>query len=206
MTNDTSTLNGALSQLGETMASNLTAKGVTASASDGLTTLASKVNDISTLPGENWLIYTYQNEHTEPSSTYDPWGFSTFTLPSEWSMEVTLKASGSITCMFGIALSTYALRNSYNYLQFSLSGTKNISCVKRGASGFGDTLFSTSDYPVTQFNKFKMVATNYNEVSIYLNDVLKATTTCDFLTGTCKFTRVITDTTTMKNILFKLKS
>ena len=43
MTNDTSTLNGALQELGETMASNLQAKGVTASASDGLTTLAGKI-------------------------------------------------------------------------------------------------------------------------------------------------------------------
>lgn len=41
--NDTNTLNGALQELGETMASNLTAKGVTASASDGLTTLANKI-------------------------------------------------------------------------------------------------------------------------------------------------------------------
>lgn len=46
MTNDTTTLNGALSELGETLASNLTAKGVTASANDGLTTLANKINQI----------------------------------------------------------------------------------------------------------------------------------------------------------------
>lgn len=47
MVNDTTTLNGALSQLGETMATNLTNKGVTASASDGLTTLAGKIANIS---------------------------------------------------------------------------------------------------------------------------------------------------------------
>lgn len=47
MANDTTTLNGALTQLGETMATNLTAKGVTASASDGLTTLAGKIATIS---------------------------------------------------------------------------------------------------------------------------------------------------------------
>lgn len=47
MPNDTTTLNGALSQLGETMATNLTAKGVTANASDGLTTLAGKIANIS---------------------------------------------------------------------------------------------------------------------------------------------------------------
>ena len=43
LTNDTSTLDGALQQLGETIAANLTTKGVTASASDGLTTLAGKI-------------------------------------------------------------------------------------------------------------------------------------------------------------------
>ena len=47
MVNDTTTLNGALSELGETLAANITTKGVTASASDGLTTLAGKVLQIS---------------------------------------------------------------------------------------------------------------------------------------------------------------
>lgn len=47
MVNDTNTLNGALSELGETLATNITAKGVSASASDGLTTLANKVLQIS---------------------------------------------------------------------------------------------------------------------------------------------------------------
>ena len=47
MVNDTSTLNGALSELGETLATNITTKGVSASASDGLTTLAGKILQIS---------------------------------------------------------------------------------------------------------------------------------------------------------------
>lgn len=47
ITNDTTTLNGALSELGETLATNITAKGVSASASDGLTTLANKVLQIT---------------------------------------------------------------------------------------------------------------------------------------------------------------
>ena len=47
MVNDTSTLNGALAELGETMAANITTKGVTASASDGLTTLAGKILQIT---------------------------------------------------------------------------------------------------------------------------------------------------------------
>ena len=47
MTNDTTTLNGALNELGETLAENLTEKGVTADASEGLTTLANKIKDIT---------------------------------------------------------------------------------------------------------------------------------------------------------------
>ena len=47
MTNDINTLNGSLSELGETMADNLVSMGVVdASASDGLTTLAGRILDI----------------------------------------------------------------------------------------------------------------------------------------------------------------
>lgn len=56
MTNDINTLNGALMQLGETLATNLNNKGVTASASDGLTTLANKINQIPT--GECYFLDT----------------------------------------------------------------------------------------------------------------------------------------------------
>ena len=54
MTNDTTTLNGALQELGETLATNLNNKGVNANASDGLTTLANKINQIYT--GECYFI------------------------------------------------------------------------------------------------------------------------------------------------------
>ena len=43
MTNDTNTLNGALMELGETLANNLNNKGIIANASEGLTTLANKI-------------------------------------------------------------------------------------------------------------------------------------------------------------------
>ena len=51
MVNDTSTLNGSLMELGEKMATNLTAKGVTANASDGLTTLANKILNVPSSGG-----------------------------------------------------------------------------------------------------------------------------------------------------------
>ena len=46
MTNDTTTLNGALRELGETMAANLTTQGVASTWDEGLTTLAGKILDI----------------------------------------------------------------------------------------------------------------------------------------------------------------
>ena len=72
MTNDTSTLNGALMELGETMAANLTSKGVTASANDGLTTLAGKILDISTGGGGS----CYHVNFTNNSLTYSDWSFT----------------------------------------------------------------------------------------------------------------------------------
>ena len=59
MTNDTTTLNGALTELGELMADNLVTMGVTdAQASDGLTTLANKVLDIQGGGSESVLTLT----------------------------------------------------------------------------------------------------------------------------------------------------
>lgn len=46
MVNDTNTLNGALRELGETMAENLTTQGVPSTYDEGLTTLAGKILDI----------------------------------------------------------------------------------------------------------------------------------------------------------------
>ena len=68
MTNDTNTLNGALQELGETIANNLQTMGVTdASASDGLTTLANRILDIQsgmefTLTGDKSVLSAYDNE------------------------------------------------------------------------------------------------------------------------------------------------
>ena len=78
MTNDTSTLNGALQELGETMAANLVAMGVTdATASDGLTTLAGKILDISpvtptlaiSLTADKSVLSYYDSESATLSAT-----------------------------------------------------------------------------------------------------------------------------------------
>lgn len=64
MTNDTTTLNGALQELGETMAANLTQQGVTSSASEGLTTLAGKILDIQTGGGSCYKIEFSEDSYT----------------------------------------------------------------------------------------------------------------------------------------------
>ena len=82
MSNDTTTLNGALAELGETMATNITAKGVSASASDGLTTLAGKISQISQSGGGTPVVEfdnTNFGDHfafTRPSGNYK----DTFTI------------------------------------------------------------------------------------------------------------------------------
>lgn len=65
MPNDTTTLNGALSELGETLAANLTTKGVFANANDGLTTLANKILQISdsNILFEDNCDSTYKSEY-----------------------------------------------------------------------------------------------------------------------------------------------
>lgn len=64
MVNDTTTLNGALAELGETMAANLTQQGVTSSASEGLTTLAGKILDIQTGGGSCYHIEFSEDSYT----------------------------------------------------------------------------------------------------------------------------------------------
>ena len=69
MTNDTSTLNGALQELGETMAANLVTQGVQASASDGLTTLAGKILDIQGGGGSCYHIEFSEDSYTAVGGT-----------------------------------------------------------------------------------------------------------------------------------------
>ena len=73
MTNDTSTLNGALAELGEIMAANLTTKGVNASASDGLTTLAGKILDIQ---GGGGGVPCYHVDFTDGTKDYFDYDFT----------------------------------------------------------------------------------------------------------------------------------
>lgn len=75
ITNDTSTLNGALSELGETLASNITSKGITASASDGLTTLTNKILNIPTVRTGTFTTSSTRTTKTTIDIGYDGDGY-----------------------------------------------------------------------------------------------------------------------------------
>lgn len=72
MSNDTNTLTGALLELGEKMANNLQTQGVTASASDGLSTLADKILDIQGGGG----VSCYNVSFTSNTWDYTDYDFS----------------------------------------------------------------------------------------------------------------------------------
>lgn len=67
MVNDTNTLNGALMELGETLASNLSNMGVNANANNGLTTLAEKILDINNF--QNGLFIKTNDTITQTGDT-----------------------------------------------------------------------------------------------------------------------------------------
>ena len=101
MVNDTTTLNGALSELGETMAANITTKGVSASASDGLTTLAGKILQISGGGGSTTLF-----EDTCSSAS----GLSNY-----GSSQLVRGSTATITMTYDSTENAYKLSGSGNY-------------------------------------------------------------------------------------------
>ena len=123
MVNDTTTLNGALQELGETMAANLVTKGVQASASDGLTTLAGKILDISGGGGS-----CYHIEFSEASYT---------AVGGSATLEIFLQEnyapkSGATVTVSGSDSSSYTgLTNNDGIAQVTvsnISGTVSFTC------------------------------------------------------------------------------
>ena len=122
MTNDITTLNGALTELGETMADNLITQGVNASASDGLTTLANKILDIQgsgSCYHIEFVNSSYTTVGTETVSVfvqenYQPLANTVVTFTSNASTTTT-----AITDSNGIATAT---------ITFNASTTLTASC------------------------------------------------------------------------------
>ena len=125
MTNDTTTLNGALAELGETMASNLVTKGVQASASDGLTTLAGKILDIQTGGGSCYHIEFSEASYTAEGGSatvtiylqanYEPLANATITLSDGSSQYSCItNNSGVASYTFSNLVSNLSITASYS--------------------------------------------------------------------------------------------
>lgn len=119
--NDTSTLNGSLSELGELLATNLTTMGVNASADDGLTTLVNKVTNISTGSGiGNCYHINFEDDNYKATSTgnctvsvyvqyqYEPLANATvtFTSPNSTTTTATTGSDGIATANITVSDST----------------------------------------------------------------------------------------------------
>ena len=130
MTNNTNTLNGSLMELGELLATNITSKGVSASPSDGLTTLVGKVSQISTgsSGGGNCYHINFENDnYTTPSTgtctvsvyvqyQYEPLSNATvtFTSPNSTTTTATTNANGIATATITFSDSTILTATTNN--------------------------------------------------------------------------------------------
>ena len=134
MTNDTTTLNGALQELGETMASNLVTKGVQASATDGLTTLAGKILDIQTGGGSCYHIEFSEASYTAEGGSatvtiylqanYEPLANATITLSDGSSQYSCITNSNGIgTYTFNNVSSNLSVTASYSNVTASCTIT-----------------------------------------------------------------------------------
>ena len=128
MVNDTSTLNGALQELGETMAANLTQQGVTSSASEGLTTLAGKILDIQTGGGSCYHIEFSEDSYvaTGGSATLEIMLQENYAPKSGATVTVTGSDSSLYT---GITDST-----GLATVTVSVSATTTFTCSYQGVS------------------------------------------------------------------------
>lgn len=172
MTNDTTTLNGALSELGETMADNLVSMGVTdADASDGLTTLAGKILDVepsisglnldtnvaihasdySCLIGQQIMFWAELTAFYDDESQVDVDLSGVLTGAT-----ITFKVGNTIlgtgvTDSNGVASYTHTFNNTGNYsVTASFSGTDNFdACTSQAMSiNVSYNINITSDKPI----------------------------------------------------------
>ena len=140
MTNDITTLNGALTELGETLAENLETMGVTASASDGLSTLANAVLDIEQGGGGQEIV-SFDNMTTEFNYTRkrDNYGFRV-TIPNG------ITKLGNY-CFYNCSgLTTVVIPNSVtelgNYCFYNCNGLTSIT-IPSGVTKLGNYCFRT---------------------------------------------------------------
>lgn len=190
MTNDTTTLNGALAELGETLASNINNKGVTASANDGLTTLANKVSNIPCYDKKIYTLgnFTYNSSYLKTEVVDDSfWNFTALKTASGANAMIVLNGIDftPVSSNAVVSLSFTIARMNTTVGQFSMGLTANGTSIlnsiyynKNNYSWYGTAKTGTTDNP-QQLNVgdvVKYVADIKNrEVRVYANDTLLAT-------------------------------
>lgn len=165
MPNDTTTLNGALTQLGETLATNLTAKGVTASPSDGLTTLAGKITNIQTSGGggaSNMLQGTFTTGSTRNTTGSVSLNYTGSGYPIAVMIYVD---GGAYNNGSGGNTTWYNSVNRYDVGSYSMSKARQTTTPTYGTSGsdnYGvvDIIYKNSTSNSTSYTRTSTMTAN----------------------------------------------
>ena len=161
MTNDTSTLNGALTELGELLADNLVTMGVTdAQASDGLTTLANRILDIEQGGGgcvmvdlvtDKSIVSYYHTESATLTATVTVDGVLKSGESVQFYIDDVAWGSPVTTNASGVATKTY-----------SANGTGDITikaqCKYASKTCAIEDMFAYDDATTDKSNKFSFIS------------------------------------------------
>lgn len=162
MTNDTTTLNGALAELGELMASNLSNKGVTANAEEGLTTLANKILDVT--PFVSGLDISTTLSITTPFVTNHIWSTVVFTTQlqcffddlSEEDIDLSGYLEGAVikfyrgSTLLGTSITDSNGIATFNYMPQNV-GDNTIHAVFEGTDNYSSSI--SRDFTITVVNE-----------------------------------------------------
>ena len=162
MTNNTNTLNGALAELGELMASNLSNKGVEADAEEGLTTLANKILNVT--PFVSGLDISTTLSITTPFITNHIWSTVVFTTQlkcffddlSEEDVDLTGYLEGAVIKFYkGSTLLDTSITDSNGIATFEYIpehvGDNTIHAVFEGTNNYSSS--TSRDFTITVVNE-----------------------------------------------------
>lgn len=166
MVNDTSTLNGSLTELGEKMATNLTTKGVTANASDGLTTLAGKILSIQTGSGGGGVTNVVQGTFTTGSTRNTTQNITINYSGTGYPIALMIFIKGGAYNNSSTGNTTwYSSLNRYDVGHYSMSkarGTTTPTWGTSGADNYGvvDIIYKNSTSTSTTYTRTSTMTAN----------------------------------------------
>lgn len=166
MVNDTSTLNGSLTELGEKMATNLTTKGVTANAADGLTTLAGKILSIQTGSSGGGVTNVVQGTFTTGSTRNTTQNISINYTGTGYPIAVMIFIKGGAYNNSSTGNTTwYNSLNRYDVGHYSMSkarATTTPGWTTSGADNYGvvDVIYKNSTSTATTYSRTSTMTAN----------------------------------------------